>query len=140
MSLSRTDMLAYLVAEHAQTASLVAGFVEDDEATGYQYVLDKAEEVLASESRLAAQYAVLDYFALETFSKKLAKKRNVDISGDGGLKGGKYIPRDQLREDLALAARQAARYGYTNLSETDEPADMVAGRLNFDFLAPRSNW
>jgi len=141
MGHTRTSLLEYAAEVYEELADL-ADVDATDTVGGHKIPLDQALSALGRETGaysngiVADDYddaaiALLDYYELLRFSKKLSTKRDADVSGAGGVAFKKRTERVQLREDLADAKERCEAHGFSVSG-----AGFKSGAFNLDILEP----
>lgn len=111
MASGRTDLATYAAQQFAGLATL-AGVSGGDVEGGFKFPIDRTLSKWLTSDTEDALYALMDYYTLSYLSKKLASKRDANVSGSGGVTFAKRTERNQLREDLADAKEACEMYGY----------------------------
>lgn len=138
------------LATHAATTwpglVTLAGMDTDDSLDGFKLPIDQVMRTLgyadslvavsgATDDQAEGAYALMDYYTLLFFSRKLSSKRDADVSGSGGVTFKKRTERVQLREDLAEARERCEALGYDVGGNAWD-----AGTMYADYLPSGSRW
>lgn len=141
MSLTRADLVTYAAEVYVDLAEF-AGIDSGDTVAGHKLPIDQtmrkmglaAGAVIADELEEDA-YALLDYYSLLRLSKRLASRRDVDVSGAGGASFKRRTERTQLREDLEDARKIVEALGYSVSGE-----GFKSGEILLDYLEPGNGY
>jgi hypothetical protein len=142
---TRTSLLEYA----AETYEELADFADvdpTDSVGGHKLPLDQTFAALGRETGaytngvVADEYdeaaiALLDYYELLRFSKKLATRRDADVSGAGGVAFKRRTERVQLREDLEDAKERCEALGFNV-----KGSGFKSGSIMLDYLEPSDDW
>jgi hypothetical protein len=116
--MTRDDDLEYVVHVFPEAAA-TAGIADGDNTDGWKFAIDEARlmagvtvEAFVPDKRTLEMRALLDYTALKLLAKQLVVRRDLSISGSGGIDQKASSQLAQVRSMLADAIRAIAVYGH----------------------------